>query len=537
MRPLPLGIQTFRKVIEGGYVYADKTRYIWELTQAGQVFFLSRPRRFGKSLFVDTLKEAFQGHRDLFDGLALADTDFDFTGHPVIHLDLSDLNVGTAAELRRSLMDMLEEVALEEGVDVTGDLPAVRLRRLIKALHAKTGRRVVVLVDEYDKPIVEHASEPQLAEANRVELRSVYGVLKKADPYLRFVFLTGVAKFSRTSIFSQLNSLTDITLEPAFAGICGITEQEFDALFSEHLAAASLQIATGSGQPDNRAATRQQLFEWYDGFSWDGTTSLFNPFSLLSFFHKRDFQPFWYSSGTPQFLIDVWRRTPADYAEVQGSVIAEDDIDSRDIEDAPLNSLLFQTGFLTVKQVRPGGLGRSRTYVLGFPNREVTQAMAKNYLEALSADFRPGAPTLYQRLASAFAQGRPEELESILTGLFATIPWNLHQGRESFYHGIFLAVVQLFGFRVVGESAVADGEMDVDVTQPPNAYIIEFKYAKTATDATPEAEAAALDRAADEALAQIDERRYAAKFAGTGLSVFKVAVAVAGRGHVRVRLR
>jgi hypothetical protein len=548
MRALPIGIQTFREIIENRYVYADKTGYIGDLLSTGKHFFLSRPRRFGKSLFIDTVREAFLGSRDLFEGLALAGTDFDFTPRPVIRVDLSSVALGDAQELRAGLMGLLRDIADSYDIAVDGINPAELFRRLIVALHRHSGHRVVVLIDEYDKPIVEHLTRPELAEANRRELRDMYGVLKAMDAHLKFVMLTGVSKFTRMSLFSQLNNLSDITLIDRYANICGITEAEFDILFGEHLEALCARRAA-QGLESGRELVRETVFDWYDGFSWDGTSRVFNPFSLLSLFAWQEFNPYWYSSGTPTMLMRQLREKPVAYADVQGVTMTESFLDSHEIEDAPLASLLFQTGFLTVAGMQPGV---PRTFTVRFPNVEVSTSFSRQFLATLAPESALALEGWYAATHRALDQGRPEYLQEMLTGLFAVLPWNLHvSAGEALYHAVFLVAMQFCGLRVAGEVAVAGGEIDGTIDMPSGcSYVVEFKHVAgeagapiargAAPSGTPQplpevALTALLDRAVGAALAQIDAKGYADRYRGTGRRVYKVGIAVAGRGVVRVR--
>ena len=531
VRELPVGIQTFSEIIKGGYVYADKTGYIADLAARGKYFFLSRPRRFGKSLFVDTLNEAFAGNRDLFTGLALAGSDFDFTPSPVVRLDFSRFSVATPGDLTLGLTVTLSRIAGEYQIELPVTNPSLMLDDLILALARTRGARVVVLIDEYDKPIIDHLTDPVTAEANRDLLRSVFGVLKALDAHLRFVFLTGVSKFSRTSLFSQLNNLTDISLRKPYVNICGISEAEFDLLFAEHLtkvAGAWHQQGLAAGDP---VSLRKLLFTWYDGYSWDGQSRVFNPFSLLSFFASGEVYPYWYTSGIPRFLIDRMVGQPVLYAQIQDAEITEVDLDSHDVVNASLPSLLFQTGFLTVKSVDESQW--PRLYRLGFPNVEVSTSFARNFLMDLAGERQSEASSWSARMRRSLNNGQLDLLQDCLTGLFATIPYNLHQPQESFYHAIFLAVTQFLGFQIAGEVAVAGGEIDGTIdTLTGKSYVIEMKYAKTAPDAADAVVDQILATAADHALAQIEAKRYADKYAGTGLDVYKVAIAVTGRGRV-----
>ena len=526
MKKLPIGIQTFREIIEDGYLYADKTRYIYDLASEGKFFFLSRPRRFGKSLLVDTMKEAFLGNRALFDGLYLGESDFAFTPHPVIRLDLSMVENRDQESLRQGLVANLATIAADAGLTVDAIDPAEYLRQLILGLAKASGRRVVVLIDEYDKPMIDHLHEPSIAEGNRVELRYLYGILKGMDAHLRFVFLTGVSKFTRTSIFSQLNNVTDISLDPLFANICGFVNDEFDDLFGERLAELRLP-----GVPDDYAARRRAVFDWYDGYSWDGETHVFNPFSLLSFFRRQRLYPFWYTTGAPQFLMMRLKKEPSGYAEVQGTQITEVLLDSHDIELASLVSLLFQTGFLTVKSMDEEAL--PATYTLGFPNEEVSTSFSRQFLDTITAEDTPAANSWYAKMRTALDDGRPEYLQEALSGLFASIPHQIHLPAEAFYHAIFLAVMQFLGLRVIGEGSVAGGRIDgVIDRRSGRSYVLELKYEKAAEGVDVKA---LLDQAVQDALAQIEDRRYAETYRGTDREVYKVGIAVAGRGQVCVR--
>ncbi|MDR1013698.1 MAG: ATP-binding protein [Coriobacteriales bacterium] len=512
MRKLPVGLQSFRKIIEDGYVYADKTREIHRLLQDGSYYFLSRPRRFGKSLLLDTMRELFLGNRELFEGLWIAgpESDYGFEPYPVVRIDMTQMSIKDAEALESSLTDYMLKQAQAENVEIDSGISSDVFRALIETLAAKHGRRVVVLVDEYDKPIVDHVDAPEKAQANREVLGNFYGILKGQDANLHFVFLTGVSKFTKLSLFSKLNNLNDITLRAPYANICGITEAEFDALFSAEF----------------DAATRERVFGWYDGFSWDGETRVFNPFSLLSYLRDREFNSYWYSTGTPTFLAKVFEARPAEYADIQGVTVTERMLDSHDIENAPLVSLLFQTGFLTVTAA--DRKAEPPRYILGFPNTEVSSSLAELFLAAAPQIADPYGSALINGLQDALDEGRPEGIAAPLEGLYASIPYELHIGAEAFYHALFLAVMQFLGFRVQGEVSVARGRID-GVLERPNGrtYVIEFKY-------TAEASEEALDAALGAAFSQIADREYAARYAGTGREVYRLGIAVAGRGKVGI---
>ena len=511
MKKLPVGVQSFRKIIEEGYVYADKTREIYDLIQKGSYNFLSRPRRFGKSLLVDTMRELFLGNRELFEGLWIAgpESDYGFAPHPVVRLDMTRFGTAEVDDVRSGLMALLNEHAEAESLRLQGNNPTEAFDWLIRSLAAKHGKRVVVLIDEYDKPVIDHIHAPEKARANREVMGSFYGILKGQDANLHFVFLTGVTKYTKLSVFSRLNNLNDITMRASHANICGITEAEFDLLFGAELG------------PDER----EKVFLWYDGYTWDGLTRVFNPFSLLSYLRDREFNSYWYSSGTPTFLFDVFRARPQDYAGIQGTTITEQLLDSHDIENAPLASLLFQTGFLTVASA--DRYAAPPEYTLGFPNTEVANSIAAMFLQSAGPDTDPYNSAFVKAVRKAFDEGCPLDVAAPLQGLYASIPYELHIGAEAYYHALFLAVMQFLGFRVSGEVSVAGGRIDGVLDRPNGrSYIIEFKYAADAGGLGPALEAAAQ---------QVASRNYAARYEGSNRKVQKVAIAVAGRGEVAVR--
>jgi hypothetical protein len=560
MKKLPVGIQTFRELIEGDYIYADKTEYIYSLINGGKYYFLSRPRRFGKSLLVDTMKEIFSGNRARFKGLWIDGSGYAWARRPVICLDMSQQALESAASLRESLLFSLKAIADEEGLELQGKSAPVAFRWLIGALKEKYKAKVVVLIDEYDKPIIDFLAAPKKAAANRNALGNFYGIIKGQDANLEFVFLTGVSKFTKTSLFSQLNNLTDLTLWDKYAGICGFTAAEFDALFADHIAAyrEARKVAGGRDGDKSLAEIRRGIFDWYDGYTWDGETRVFNPFSLLSFFNKNEFGAYWYASGTPQFLSDAFRARPLEYVNVQEAKVNETMLDSYDIENAPLVSLLFQTGFLTVQATEEGP---PREYALGFPNVEVSQSFGQQFLSGASEETDPFGNAFITGIRKALDAGEPEGIEDGLRGLYASIPYQLHLKAEAFYQVVFLATMQFLGFRVLGEISTAEGRMDGNIERPNGmTYVIEFKYKKLAdagngaddpqraadagnggadgqqkSDArSDETVSALLDDGIREAFSQIDARGYADRYAGTRRKVFKVAVCVVGRGNVRV---
>ena len=302
-RRLPIGIQTFRELREGGCYYVDKTHHIAGLLEGGKHYFLSRPRRFGKSLFLDTLKELFEGSEALFEGLAVHRAGWDWSvRNPVVRLDFSSGSFGSIDELHAEVADQLDVIGAEAGIELAGRTAPIRLRQLIRELHRRTQQRVVVLVDEYDKPILDVLEDPPLARANRDYLRGLYSTLKSSDAQVRFSFITGVSKFTKVSLFSGLNNLTDITLDPAFSTICGYTEADLDAVFA----------------PELPGLDRARIRDWYNGYSWRGDGKVYNPFDILLLFRSREFEPHWLETGTPTFLVDTLLRQRVRSVDLDG---------------------------------------------------------------------------------------------------------------------------------------------------------------------------------------------------------------------------
>ena len=364
-RKLPVGIQTFRLIREGGCYYVDKTALIQRLVAEGRHYFLSRPRRFGKSLLLDTVKVLFEGSEELFRGLAIHD-EWDWQArHPVLRLDFGGGDFAEPGWLAEDATEQLDALARNADVDLGGGSAPARLRRLVAALHERTGRRVVVLVDEYDKPILDALETPQVARANRNFLRGLYAVVKSCDAHIRFSLLTGVSKFAKVSLFSGLNNLADITLEPAYSAICGYTDDDLDAVFAQELPGLD----------------RQRIRRWYNGYSWLGEETVYNPFAILLLFDSRRFRAHWFETGSPKFLIDALLRRGVRTFDLEGMTSSEALLSAFDVDEMSTEALLFQTGYLTILDEAERD-GRIR-YRLGYPNYEVRQSLNERLLVAL----------------------------------------------------------------------------------------------------------------------------------------------------------
>ncbi len=471
MKKLPLGLQTFRKLIKQDCVYVDKTRDILELIQSGTYFFLSRPRRFGKSLLVSTLYEIFSGNQELFQGLHIYDK-IEWKPHPVIHLDLSLISKENEEQLKQSLMYVVESIASEHHIKLGIQKYNMAFRELIIKLSEAYQQQVVVLIDEYDKPIIDLLENVDAAHKNREVLKKFYGILKGCDPYLRFVFLTGVSKFARVSIFSGLNNLKDITLTPQFAMITGYTQEELERDFDAHLAVVS----------ETSRMSQEELLElikfWYNGYSWDGKRTLYNPFSILNFFMDQDFGNYWFASGTPTFLLKKIREQQIDITGLEKQTLGVQSLDSYDIERLETYALLFQTGYLTIKGIKRARMG-ARSYILSYPNFEVRESL----LTYLCADFTAASVAKIQPLhEQMFTYLEQEDLEAfiqMMQSLFSDIPYPLHISEEAYYHSLFYMIMKLMGAEVNAEVLTDKGRVDAVLECDDRIYVIECKYGES----------------------------------------------------------
>lgn len=371
MKKLPLSIQTFSKLIEGNYLYVDKTQHIYNLfAEGGQYYFLSRPRRFGKSLLISTLAEIFSGNKELFKGLWIYDK-IDWIKHPVIHMDLSKMDFESPTKLKDSIKQFLNGTASSYGL--TLDEGKTYKRSFVELIEKLSSLgKVVILVDEYDKPITEYLEARQIEKAKNIRkvLKNFFGVIKGSDAFLKFVFITGVSKFSRVSIFSDLNNLRDITLSEQFSLIVGYTEAELIYYFDSYLD----QLAEKLGLIKKQLA--DEIKHWYNGYSWDGENFVYNPFSMLNLFAEKHFRNFWFTSGTPTFLIQLIRSKKREIRDFENLTVGNYTFDSYDIENLDIVALLFQTGYLTVKRITIEN--NEEAYHLSYPNKEVRDSFLSN---------------------------------------------------------------------------------------------------------------------------------------------------------------
>ncbi|MDR2569776.1 MAG: ATP-binding protein [Oscillospiraceae bacterium] len=528
MKNLPFGLQSFRNIIEGDFVYVDKTKYVYDIISINRYYFLSRPRRFGKSLLLDTIAEAFSGERELFKGLYLDSSDYAFVKHPVIRFDMSNISNDTAEILTNSLIFELESQIKREGLFISNSAPPDMFKELIRELHKKYNKQVVILIDEYDNPILDHLMDEEKAQANRTVIRDFYKIIKSMSAHIRLVFITGVSKFSKTSIFSALNNLNDITLSEEYANVCGITLEDLDKYFSEHIEHVSkLDIHSKFG------CLKKQILKWYDGYSWDGETRVINPFSLLGFLLQKRFKGYWYETGTPTFLLKILKEKPDTFLSTDVIEMNEMAIDSFDIDKIYVEPLFFQTGYLTVKEVCHNTYGV--TYILDVPNMEVREALYTNIVAQLTETNDIVASSAYLQIRRALEAGDLEKILTQMRSLFSSIPYNLHIKQEAYYHSIFYSIMNMLGFNITAEVSTARGRIDATFELADKVYIMEFKYKDCAPDAPDEEKRALFDITLDEGMSQIESKGYADKYIGSGKTIYKVVFAFLGRDAIEMR--
>jgi DNA-binding Lrp family transcriptional regulator len=512
MKKLPIGIQSFTKLIENDCIYVDKTKTIHQLLTSGvNVFFLSRPRRFGKSLLISTLEALFRGRKNLFEGLYIYDK-WDWTRqHPVIRIDWTRINHKTPAEIENDLSAVLRLKAGDAGIVLTREYASGRFDELIEQLYRKTGKRVVVLIDEYDVPILDvMGKSSEELKAMQETLHNIYKVLKGADDYLQFVFLTGVSKFAGLSIFSALNNIEDITLSKGYATLCGVTQEELENDFPEHLAAAAEELSI------TRDALLDNIRKWYNGYSWDGKTSVYNPFSTLQFLKEKAFKSYWFRTGTPTFLIKLLKQRNDIEQFLQPVQAKEAIFSSYDPERLESVPLLFQTGYLTIREITKGE-DYSLVYRLEPPNREVREAFIEHLVQAYTDLEMNEMFRLHNDMQRQIKTGDSEGLERSLRAMLAHVPYQLHIGEEKYYHSLLLVWLYFMGFKAQGEVSTNIGRIDAVWELPEMTVVAEVKYSA----------AQPLEKLLSEAMSQIHDRKYYEAYAGK--KVVLLAVAFAGR--------
>ena len=495
-RRLPIGVQTFRTIREQDFYYVDKTAGIRSLLDDGTHYFLSRPRRFGKSLLLDTMKELFEGNRPLFEGLDIHDRWDWSVRHPVLRLDLGGGSYQQSGGLHEDVMAQLDYAAETAGVASRYDSAPVRFRHLIRGLQQQAGQPVVVLVDEYDKPILDALEVPEMARANRDFLRALYAAIKSSDAHIRFTFLTGVSKFTKVSLFSGLNNLKDITLDRRYSTLCGYTDGDLDTVF----------------RPELPGLDRQAIRDWYNGYGWLGEERVYNPYDILMLFDTRRFGAWWFETGTPAFLVRTLCRRHVSSPAIDDLIASADLLSAFDVDAMATEALLFQTGYLTIRDVET--LGDEQLYRLGYPNREVRQSLNRSLLRYLVQDASrqtANSARLYRLLEANDFTG----LRTLFHSFFASIPYEWYTNNEiaryeGFYASVFYSYFAAAGLDVTVEDSSSHGRLDMTVQFNDSVYLFELKVLEMAPEGA--------------AMQQLKERRYADKYRGLNQPIYLVGV-------------
>ncbi len=500
VRRLPIGIQTFEEIRNDNYLYVDKSDLVWKIANEGKPYFLSRPRRFGKSLLTSTFKAYFEGRKELFEGLAIEKFETEWTQYPVLHLDLNAEKYESIERLNGILQRHLNLWEEMYGRDEREISPSDRFAGTIRRAYEQTGRQVAVLIDEYDKPMLQNLLNEPLLNEYRSTLKAFYGVLKSADPYLRFVLLTGVTKFAQVSVFSDLNHLRDISMSPAYTTLCGITRDELIQTFKPEIANLSRKLNVSFDEAVDRLESQ------YDGYHFDeGATGVFNPFSLLNALQDSKLSDYWFQTGTPTYLVDLLKQSDYDLRllidgiQVRSSAFVEYRAEKKN----PI-PMIYQSGYLTIK----GYDDEFGLYTLAFPNNEVRNG----FLDFLVPYYTPVSTDETGFLITRFVQelraGETEAFMERIKAFFADFPYELNDKTERHYQVVFYLVFKLMGQFTEAEVRSAKGRADAVVKTPNYIYVFEFK----------------LNGTAEEALQQIDEKGYLLPFATDGRQVVKVGV-------------
>ncbi len=498
---LPIGIQTFSEIIENNYIYVDKTRLIHELITTGKTYFFSRPRRFGKSLLISTLEAIFKGEKELFQGLYIERMNYDWQIYPVIRISFGGNLYENRQVIEKYLVESLEGIAQNYAVKLQKKEFSSMLRELIKALAKEN--RVVVLVDEYDKPLIDNLTNPSVYEENRETLKAFYSIFKEMDEYLKFVFLTGVSKFSKVGVFSGLNNLKDITMDNRFCDLLGWTQEEMEENFGGHIDALAQE------EESSVEGTTKKIKYWYNGYRFSvKDLYVYNPFSTLLLLDKKFFDFHWFETGTPTFLVELMKGQPSFLLEeMLDNELSADAFSSYEIEHLDPLPLLLQTGYLTIKGVRK--TSDEMLYKLDYPNFEVKRALVMNLLGSYAHVDKTLSRNYLEKLICSLDQNNLGNFFETLRIFFANIPYTIQLKREKYYQTIFYLIFSLLGLRIQAEVTTNRGRIDAVVELKESVYIFEFKLFGTH----------------QEALAQVKERRYYEKYLDSGKRIILVGAA------------
>ena len=499
LQNLPIGIQSFESLRQDGYLYVDKTALVYKLATTGRYYFLSRPRRFGKSLLLSTLHAYFEGKRELFEGLAISKLEQKWEKYPILHLDLNTRNYKDADALPGILNEYLEKWEAVYGDAKQDRVLEERFTYVIEQAFAKTGQRVVILIDEYDKPMLQAIGNEALQESYRNTLKAFYGALKSCDQYIKFAMLTGVTKFGKVSVFSDLNNLNDISMDWQYNSICGITDEELD----NDLHAYTEQLAARNRMSVEEA--REQLRKLYDGYHFiEDSEGVYNPFSLLNTFGKMRFGSYWFATGTPTYLVKLLQLHDYNLERMSNEYATEDILNCVDVASTNPIPVIYQSGYLTIKGYDP----EFRTYQLGFPNEEVEDGFFRFLLPFYASVDKMEAPFHIKNFVQEIRTGQPDAFLTRLKCFFADTPYELVRERENHYQNVLFILCRLLGVYVRAEYHTSQGRIDMVLQTKDYTYVLEFK----------------LDGTAEQALQQISDKSYALPFETGETKVFRIGV-------------
>lgn len=497
-RIYPIGIQNFEKIRKDGYVYVDKTALIYQLVKSGSYYFLSRPRRFGKSLLISTLQAYFEGKKELFKGLAMETLEKEWVKRPILHLDLNIEKYDTRESLDNILEKTLAGWESLYGANPSERSFSLRFAGIIQRACEQTGHRVAILVDEYDKPMLQAIGDEELQKYYRNTLKPFYGVLKTMDGCIKLGFLTGVTKFGKLSVFSDLNNLMDLSMDRRYIALCGITEEELYGNFEEDIH----RLAAAQGMTNEETCI--ELKECYDGYHFThNVPGIYNPFSLLNTFSKLEFGNYWFETGTPTYLVELLKRNHYDLERMANEETDADVLNSIYGDESPI-PVIYQSGYLTIKDYDR----RFGIYRLGFPNREVEEGFIKFLLPFYTRMNKVEAPFEIRKFVNEIETGQPDAFFQRLGSFFADTPYELARDLEVHYQNVLFIVFKLVGFYVQVEYHTSEGWVDLVLQTDKFIYVMEFK----------------LDGTAEEALRQINEKHYARPFEADSRKLFKIGV-------------
>ena len=517
MKYLPIGVQNFEKIIRDDLLYVDKTRQVYDLIRKGSLYFLSRPRRFGKTLLVSILANIFKGKKELFKDLYIGkETGYEFEAFPVLQFNFSIFG-HQVNNLKEELKNKLQEYSDEYKVDTSSLSLATQFRTLVEQIYNKSNKPVVILIDEYDKPIIDYISDIDKAIINRDILKNFFSPLKyfEEQGMMHFFFITGVSKFTKVSLFSDLNNLTDLSMETYGSNdLLGITEEELKPYFKEHIKDMTKQLNI------SKTELLEKIKYWYNGYSYDGKTFLYNPYSLINFFFKKSFGNYWFTSATPTFLVEKARDQGINPKDLENLEVDEYFFQKFDLRKLDMLSLLFQTGYITIKKIEEDEDGYGKSYYLAYPNYEVRHSLIKNLVESFTYQSSSIVASALRKMQKGLKNGQPEVFVEHLKTILADISFHWQPPRqyhkqeevfnmwEGYFHAIIYLITSYMEMSVQAELTRSKGRLDLIAQTKNFVYLMEFK----------------LDEPAENAIAQIKERNYAAAYKQEDKKVFLIGI-------------